>query len=116
MYVIGNLLRALAGLVQGVLGVYWWIVVASAVLSWVNPDPYNPIVRFLRSATEPVYQRLRRALPISMNGVDFSPLLVLLAIQFLQAFLVPTLYQLAGQLDGSLGAAAGGQSGAPLLR
>ena len=51
-----------------------------------------------------------------MNGVDFSPLLVLLAIQFLQAFLVPTLYQLAGQLDGSLGAAAGGQAGAPLLR
>jgi len=97
MFVIGNFLLALAELVAAALGIYWWIVVASAVLSWVNPDPYNPIVRFLRSATEPVYDRIRRVLPLTFGGVDFSPILLLLAIQFLQIFLVPTLRQMALQ-------------------
>lgn len=97
MFVIGNFLLALAEIVSAVLGIYWWIVVASAVLSWVNPDPYNPIVRFLRSATDPVYTRIRRVLPLVFGGVDFSPILLLLGIQFLQVFLVPTLRQMALQ-------------------
>jgi len=97
MFVIGNFLFALAEIVAAVLGIYWWIVVASAVLSWVNPDPYNPIVRFLRSATDPVYARIRRVLPLVFGGVDFSPLVLLLGIQFLQIFLVPTIRQLAVQ-------------------
>ncbi|MFM7140736.1 MAG: YggT family protein [Alphaproteobacteria bacterium] len=97
MFVIGNFLLALAEIVAAVLQIYWWIVVASAVLSWVNPDPYNPIVRFLRSATDPVYARIRRVLPLVFGGVDFSPILLLLGIQFLQIFLVPTLRQMALQ-------------------
>jgi YggT family protein len=95
MFVIGNFLLALAEIVRAALGIYWWIVVASAVLSWVNPDPYNPIVRFLRSATDPVYARIRRVLPLYFGGVDFSPIVLLLGIQFLQIFLVPTLRQIA---------------------
>ncbi|MBU6281490.1 YggT family protein [bacterium] len=97
MFVIGNFLLAISVIVDAALGIYWWIVVASAVLSWVNPDPYNPIVRFLRSATEPVYYRIRRVLPLTFGGVDFSPIVLLLGIQFLQIFLVPTLRQMALQ-------------------
>jgi len=100
MIILSNFLTAVAGVLQTVLSIYFWIVIASAVLSWVNPDPYNPIVRFLRSATEPVYYRIRRVLPINFGGIDFTPLIVLLAIQFLQAFLVNTLYQIAAGLGG----------------
>jgi YggT family protein len=68
------------------------------VISWVNPDPHNPIVRFLYSVTEPVLYRLRRALPLYAGGIDFSPILVFVAILFLQRFLVQSLYDLARSL------------------
>lgn len=92
MLVFGNLLQALASVLGTVLTLYFWIVIISALLSWVNPDPYNPIVRILRNLTEPVFYRIRRWLPFTMvGGIDLSPLIVLLAIQFLQIFLVRTL-------------------------
>ncbi|MDG2307771.1 MAG: YggT family protein [Candidatus Binatia bacterium] len=100
MIILSNFLMAVAMVLNTVLDLYWWVVIGSAILSWVNPDPYNPIVRFLRRATEPVYARIRRILPINMGGIDFTPLIVLLAIGFLQAFLVQTLYQLAAGMGG----------------
>lgn len=100
MFVLSNFLVAVAVVVNAVLNIYWWIIVASAVLSWVNPDPYNPIVRFLRSATEPLYYRVRRVVPLYFGGVDFTPLVILLVITFLQYFLVATLYQLAARIGG----------------
>jgi YggT family protein len=100
MFVLSNFLVALAVVVNAVLNIYWWIIVASAVLSWVNPDPYNPIVRFLRSATEPLYYRVRRVVPLYFGGIDFTPLAILLLITFLQVFLVKTLYQLAASVGG----------------
>ena len=108
MFVLSNFLFATAVVVKAVLNIYWWIIIASAVLSWVNPDPYNPIVRFLRSATEPVMYRVRRVLPLAFGGVDFTPIVVLLAITFLQVFLVNTLYQMAASVGGG-GAVLGGQ-------
>lgn len=107
MMILGNFLGAVAWVLDSVLELYFWVVIASAVLSWVNPDPYNPIVRFLRGATEPVYYRIRRVLPINMGGIDFTPLLVLLGVRFLQMFLVRTLYQVAASM--------GGQSPSPFL-
>ena len=65
------------------------------VISWVNPDPYNPIVRFLYEITEPLLGRIRRFLPISMGGLDLSPIILIVVIMFLQSFLVPTLKQMA---------------------
>ena len=109
MFVLSNFLVATAVVVNAVLNIYWWIIIASAVLSWVNPDPYNPIVRFLRSATEPVMYRVRRVLPLAFGGVDFPPIVVLLAITFLQVFLVKTLYQLAASIGGGGSAILGGQ-------
>jgi len=94
MIVLSNFLIGVGMILNTVLNLYFWVVIASAVLTWVNPDPYNPIVRFLRGATEPVYYRIRRVLPLNFGGIDFTPLIVLLAIQFLQIFVVNTLYQL----------------------
>lgn len=98
MFIIGNLFKALAIILHYVLNFYMWIVIARAVLSWVNPDPYNPIVRFLASVTDPVLYAIRRRLPVFFGGIDFSPMLVILAIVFLDNFLVPTLLRLAFNL------------------
>lgn len=98
MFILANLVEALAAVVNMLLTLYMWIVIARAVISWVNPDPYNPIVRFLYSVTEPVLYRLRRALPLYAGGIDFSPILVFVAILFLQRFLVQSLYDLARSL------------------
>jgi YggT family protein len=98
MFVLGNLVYALAHVIDIALSIYMWIVIISALVSWVNPDPYNPIVRFLYGITEPLFNFVRRHLPIPQIGIDFSPLIVLLAIVFLQQFLVKTLLQISGAL------------------
>lgn len=98
MFLISNFLFALAKLVEILLGVYMWIVIGRAILSWVNPDPYNPIVRFLHDVTEPVLSRIRRLIPVFGGGMDFSPMILILAIYFLMSFLVPTLKHMAAAL------------------
>ena len=99
MFVAGNFLIAVARVLDMALNIYWWIIIARAVLSWVNPDPYNPIVRFIYNATEPVLYRVRRTLPFAfIGGIDFSPVIVLAGILFLQLFLVQSLLQMAIQL------------------
>ena len=97
MFILGNLLAALASVIGLVLNLYMYIIIARAVISWVNPDPYNPIVRFLYSITDPVLLAIRRRLPLSFGGIDFSPIVVILAIIFLQRFLVASLNDLARQ-------------------
>jgi len=99
MFVFGNLLDAMAKVIEYVLQIYSWIVIARVVISWVNADPYNPIVRAIYSMTEPVLYRIRRAIPVFAGGIDFSPVVVFIAILFLQAFLVPTLQQLAFRMQ-----------------
>ena len=98
MFIIGNLLNAVAVVLNYVLHFYMWIVIARAVLSWVNPDPYNPIVRFIHNVTEPVLYRLRRKLPLDFGGIDFSPIIVILGIIFLQNFVVTSLFRLSATL------------------
>ena len=95
MVFLTNFLIALAQGLDIVLWAYMWVVVARALVSWVNPDPHNPIVRFLYGATEPVLYRIRRALPVYAGGIDFSPLIVFVAVVFLQRFLIRSLYDLA---------------------
>ena len=98
MFLIGNFLLALAKLINFALSIYIWVIIASAVISWVNADPYNPIVRFLRQATEPLLMRIRRVVPI-MGGLDLSPMILILIVIFLQSFIVPTLQQIALSLQ-----------------
>ncbi len=95
MFVVNNFMMAIAQLLDFLLTAYMWIIIGRAVISWVNADPYNPIVRFLYDVTEPLLSRIRRFLPINMGGIDFSPMILIMAIMFLQSFLVPTLKQLA---------------------
>ena len=95
MFIAKNFIMAVAQLIDFLLTAYMWIVIGRAVVSWVSADPYNPVVRFLHEATEPVLSRIRRLLPISVGGFDFSPVIVILGIIFLQSFLVPTLRHLA---------------------
>lgn len=95
MFVFTNFLSAVALLVDLLLSAYMWLVIGRVIVSWVNPDPYNPIVSILYQLTEPPLSRIRRIVPIMAGGLDFSPALLLLGIYFLRIFIVPTLQQLA---------------------
>jgi len=94
MFVAGNVLQALAVIVDYVLWLYMWVIIARALISWVNPDPWNPIVQFLQRVTEPVLYPIRRRLGFAM-GIDLSPIIALLVIVFLQVALVQSLKDLA---------------------
>ena len=98
MILFSNFLVAIAKVMDIVLTIFMWIVIARAVLSWVSPDPYNPIVRFIHRVTEPVLYQIRRRIPVSFGGIDFSPIIVFLAIIFLQRFVVNSLYEMAQTL------------------
>lgn len=97
MFVFGNLLQAVASILGSLLSVYFWVLLIRVVLSWVNADPYNPIVRFLSSVTDPVFYYLRRILPFptTIGSLDLTPLLLMLFVQFLQIFLVQSLFDLS---------------------
>lgn len=98
MFVLANLLLGVATILNVALTVYLWVIVIRALVSWVNPDPYNQLVRLLYAATEPVLAPIRRRVPLLAGGLDISPLLVILAIVFLKTFLVRSLTELALRL------------------
>jgi YggT family protein len=97
MFVAGNALEGLAKVLELALQLYMWIIIARALVSWVNPDPWNPIVQFLDRATEPVLAPIRRRLGWGM-GIDLSPLVAILIIYFLQYALVGSLYEMAARM------------------
>jgi len=97
MFIFGNLFHAVAYILDMVLTIYMWIIIISALLSWVNPDPYNPIVRFLHSVTDPVLRPVRRRLGFSM-GIDISPMIVILGIMFIKYFLIASLFDVASKM------------------
>lgn len=99
MFVIGNFLEGTSWVLGVVLNLYIWIIIIRALISWVSPDPYNPVVQILYRLTEPVLKPLRRHLPISGMGIDLSPLVVIFAIYFLKIFLVGSLHDLALRLQ-----------------
>jgi len=97
---LGTIVQAVVFILDTVLTIYFWIVIVSALLSWVNPDPYNPIVRFLRGVTEPVFYKVRSWLPFAVvGGFDLSPLVVILGIQVCQIVVVQNLAKLAMTLS-----------------
>ncbi len=99
MFLLGNFLMGISQILNIVLNIFMWIIIIRALISWVNPDPYNPIVQFLYKVTEPVLHPIRRALPMSGIGIDFSPIIVFLIIIFLQSFLVQTLIDFSRMLQ-----------------
>jgi len=101
LFIIGNLLIALARVLGIGLTIYMWLIIIRAVLSWFVPNTYSSVIQFLYAITEPVLSWARRVLPMSLwrTGIDFSPLVVILIIMFLQQFLVRTLLQLGLSLQ-----------------
>jgi len=102
MFIIGYFLYALAVVIKLVLGFFFWMVIARVILSWVNPNPYNDfvnqIIRAIYNITDPVLYRVRAMIPLNFGGIDFSPMVVILGVQFLQIFLVRSLLEIAQRL------------------
>lgn len=98
MFVFGYFLMAIAKILDLALVCFMWIVIARAILSWVNPDPFNPIVRFVHNITEPVLYRIRAFLPARFGMIDFSPIIVLLGVIFLRTFVVSSLFRISNSL------------------
>ena len=99
MFLVANLLVAVAQILDYLLWAYGWILLARVVISYLNVDPNNPLIRFVYSVTEPVLERVRTRLPMSSAGFDLSPLVVWIAVIFLQRFLVRSLFDLAQALS-----------------
>ena len=95
MFVLGNLIVALATILDYILTIANWLIIIRALLSWVNPDPYNVIVQFIYMVTEPLLAPFRRLIPAYSIGIDLSPIFALLAIWFLKLFLIRTLFGIA---------------------
>jgi YggT family protein len=102
MFVFANLLLAVARIADILLTFYMWIVIISALISWVKPDPYNPIVRFLYVLTDPVFRRVRRVIGLRLGVIDVSPVIVILAIYFVKYFLIQSLIEFAYKLKGGI--------------
>jgi YggT family protein len=98
MFIIANFLLAVTQILDYVLWAYMWIIIARVIISWVDADPYNPIVRFLYSVTDPILDKVRQVLPVFAGGFDLSPIVVWIVIVFLRRFLVQSLYDLASAL------------------
>jgi len=96
--VLSTLIEAIAQILHMVLNIYIWVVIISALITWVKPDPYNPIVQVLRRLTEPVYEFMRRYVPTMIGGVDLAPIIIIIALQFFDLFAVKLLFSLANEL------------------
>ncbi len=89
-----SLAQSIAYILSQLLGFYIWVVIIAAIITWIEPNPYNPIVRFLYSITEPVFDFVREYIPTNFGGIDFAPMVVIAVIWFLQMWLLPTLANL----------------------
>lgn len=102
MFILANLVSAVASILDTLLTIYTYILIARALISWVNPDPYNPIVNFLHRVTEPVLDPIRRRVP-DLGGIDVSPIVAFMAIIFMQKFLIRSLAELGVRLKYGIG-------------
>ena len=95
---LAHFIDAFASILSTVLSVYTWLFIIRAVISWVSPDPWNPLVQFLVRATDPVLRPIQQLIPMWRLGIDISPIIAILAIQFIQRWLVPSLQEIAWNL------------------
>lgn len=96
MFIPSNLISAIANILDVLLSIIYWLVLIRALVSWVNPDPGNAIVRFLYKTTDPILEPIRRRMPLNFRfGIDISPIIVILVIMFLKSFLIKSLFDLS---------------------
>lgn len=101
MFILANLINTAAYILDMLLLILWWLILIRAIISWVNPDPYNPLVQFLYKTTEPILYPIRKMLPGSLRfGIDISPIIAFLIIMFLKSFLIRTLVDISLKLRG----------------
>ena len=98
MSTLGSIVLGLGGIMHSLLTVYIWVIIIAAVISWVRPDPHNPIVQVLYRLTEPVYGLLRRYMSTVFNGIDLAPIIVIVALQVIDVILINLLNSLASSL------------------
>lgn len=102
MFVAGNFLSAMAAVLHMLLQAYIWVIIIRALISWVNPDPWNPIVQILNRLTDPLLDPIRRRLFRFSGrggvGIDLSPLLLIAAVYLVDFFMVATLQDLSVRL------------------
>lgn len=96
--ILSTLFSAIANILSIIVNVYTWIIIVAALVSWVKPDPSSPIVQLLYRLTDPVYSFIRRYVKTEFNGIDFAPLIVLLALQLIDQFLIRLLFVFAASL------------------
>lgn len=102
MFILGNLILAVAEVLDIILTIYMWVIIIAALISWVNPDPYNPIVRTLYSLTEPVLRPIRRLIGFRLGALDISPMIVILLIYFIKKFLIVSIIELGYKIKGGI--------------
>ncbi len=96
--ILSTFIQAIASILSMVINIYIWVVIIAALITWVNPDPSNPIVQILRRLTEPVYAFIRRYIPTVIGGIDLAPIIVIFGLQFLDLFLVRVLFNVAASI------------------
>ncbi|AWI33501.1 YggT family protein [Helicobacter apodemus] len=96
--ILGTFIEAVAQILSMIINIYVWIVIIAALISWVRPDPYNPIVQILYKLTEPLYVKIRSLIPTIIGGIDLTPLIVVLVLQFINLFFIKLLFSLARSL------------------
>ena len=102
MFIFANLLLAVANILNILISAYMWIIIIASLISWVNPDPYNPIVRFLHTVTQPVLRPIRKIIGYRLGIIDISPMVVILALLFVKYFLIQSLIEFAYKLKGGI--------------
>ena len=98
MFILGNFINAIAAILSFAVTILWWLIIIRALISWVNPDPYNPIVQFLYKTTEPLLMPFRKIVPAFNIGLDLSPIFAILALMFIKYFIIVSLFDLAARL------------------
>ena len=98
MFILANLVEAVAHILLVILNILFWCIVARAIISWVNPDPYNVIVQMLHKITDPILYPIRKLIPTHNIGIDLSPMIAIIGIMFLKIFLIQSLFQMAAAL------------------
>lgn len=96
--ILSTFIQAIAQILSMVINIYIWVIIISALISWVRPDPYNPIVQILYRLTEPVYAFVRRFIPTVFGGIDIAPIIILVALQFINLFFIKLLFGLASSV------------------
>jgi YggT family protein len=99
MFVLGNFITGVAFVVDTLLNIYFWIILIRAVMSWIQPNPYNPLVRIVYKLVDPITYKISRMIPTRFGMIDFAPFILMILIVFLQRFLVRSLFDLGARMN-----------------